>query len=162
MAGRGSGGSKLVRALAAVPAVFGLAGCWPGSPPTYRPGDPLPACPSTPNCVSTQATDPVHAMPAIPFDAPLDLVEAETRRALLAEPRTTLVAEAAGYLHAESRSRVFRFIDDVQILIDPEARVVHFRSAARVGNGDLGVNRARMERFTERLRKALEGQRGGG
>jgi uncharacterized protein (DUF1499 family) len=144
----------------AVPTAIGLAACGPESTLAHLPGDPLPPCPPSPNCVSTQATDSVHAMPAIFFDAPVETVEAEARRALLAEPRLTLVDEGPGYLHAEARSRIFRFLDDVQILVDPSARVVHFRSASRVGRGDLGVNRARMERFTERLRESLAGRSG--
>ena len=97
-------------------------------PPTLRP------CPATPNCVSTEATDARQAMAPVPFtDAP-DRAQARARAALLAEPRTTVVEERAGYLHAESRSRVFRF-----------------RSASRVGRRDFGVNRARMQRVSGRL-----------
>ena len=37
------------------------------------------------------------------------------------------------------------FVDDVQFLLDERARVIHVRSASRVGYWDLGVNRKRME-----------------
>jgi len=62
------------------------------------------------------------------------------------------VRDAPGVLEAEATSLVFRFVDDVRIVIDAEARVFRFRSAARVGRSDLGVNRRRMTRITERLR----------
>lgn len=133
-----------------------LAGCHGRIPPLAPPGGPLAPCPSTPNCVSTEATNPRHAMPPLPFaDAP-QAAQARARAALLAEPRTRIVAERPGYLHAEARSRVFRFVDDVEVMVDGAARVVRFRSASRLGRSDLGVNRGRMERFTARFRAAAD------
>lgn len=115
--------------------------------------DVLAPCPRTPNCVSTEADDAEHAMPTVPFtDAP-DAAQARARAALLAEPRTRIVAERAGYLKAEARSRIFRFVDDVELVIDAEAHVFRFRSASRVGRSDLGVNRARMTRVSGRLQR---------
>ena len=49
------------------------------------------------------------------------------------------------YLRAEFRSRLFRFVDDVELLVDPEAARIEIRSASRVGHSDLGVNRKRVE-----------------
>jgi uncharacterized protein (DUF1499 family) len=62
-------------------------------------------------------------------------------------PRTTIVAAEGGYLHAEVRSAVFRFVDDVEFLADDAANIIHVRSASRVGSADLGVNRRRVERI---------------
>jgi len=63
-----------------------------------------------------------------------------------------VVTAADTYIHAEFTSAVFRFVDDVEFQIDPDTRLVHFRSASRVGRSDLGVNRERMEA----LRAAFE------
>ena len=69
---------------------------------------------------------------------------------LVAEmPRSKIVTVEASYLHVEFRSAFFRFVDDVEFLIDTEDQVIHFRSASRVGYSDLGVNRRRMERIRE-------------
>jgi uncharacterized protein (DUF1499 family) len=38
-----------------------------------------------------------------------------------------------------------KFVDDVEFWYDPAARVIQVRSASRVGEGDLGVNRKRIE-----------------
>ena len=62
-------------------------------------------------------------------------------------PRTKIVTVEDNYLHAEFRSSVFRFVDDVEFLVDPKERAIHFRSASRVGYSDLGVNRRRMEQI---------------
>ena len=62
-------------------------------------------------------------------------------------PRTKIVTVDDNYLYAEFRSALFRFVDDVEFLIDPKERAIHFRSASRVGYSDLGVNRHRMEQI---------------
>lgn len=121
------------------------------------PGGALRPCPATPNCVTTESDDPVHAMPPVPFaDAP-EAAQARARAALLAEPRLRIVTERAGYVHAEARTRVFRFVDDVEVVVDAGARVFRFRSASRQGRTDLGVNRQRMTRVADRLRGAAAG-----
>jgi uncharacterized protein (DUF1499 family) len=109
------------------------------------------ACPSTPNCVSTEATADSQRMPSVPFADAIESAQARARAALLAEPRTRIVREAPGLLDAESKSFLFRFVDDVRIVVDAEARVFRFRSASRVGHSDLGVNRKRMARVSARL-----------
>ncbi len=109
----------------------------------------LAPCPPCPNCVSTQATDPAHAVDPIPFADPAE--EALRRlKAVLADcPRLSIVTEDGPYLRAAAVSRVFRFVDDVEFLIDAEAKRIHFRSASRVGRSDLGANRARMEQIRQ-------------
>jgi len=68
----------------------------------------------------------------------------------------TVVEDTGSYLHAEARSRVFRFVDDVEFVLDPGARVIQVRSASRVGYSDFGVNRRRVER----LGKAFDDESG--
>jgi uncharacterized protein (DUF1499 family) len=109
------------------------------------------SCPGTPNCVSTEATTESQRMAAIPFRDSPEAAQARARAALLAEARTVIVAEEPGVLRAEATSRIFRFVDDVVVVIDADARVFRFRSASRVGKSDLGVNRKRMTRVAARL-----------
>jgi uncharacterized protein (DUF1499 family) len=133
-----------------------LAACGGAPGKLAPPGGPLQPCPSTPNCVSTEAPDPRHAMEPLPFTGTPRQAQARARAALLAEPRTRIVTEQPGYLHAEARSRAFRFVDDVEVVVDSAAGVVRFRSASRVGRSDLGVNRARMRRFADRFRASAD------
>jgi len=80
---------------------------------------------------------------------PLELPPAqamERLKAILARrPRTEIVEEDAGYLHATETSALLRFVDDVEFELDGDAGEIHFRSASRVGWSDLGVNRRRMK-----------------
>jgi len=109
------------------------------NPRTLRP------CPSSPNCVSTQAQDDGHAI--APFRYRKSRAEAkEALKAVINSlPRVTLVEEDESYLHYEFTSLLLRFVDDVEFLFDEETKTVHFRSASRMGYGDFGVNRRRME-----------------
>lgn len=66
--------------------------------------------------------------------------------------RTTIVAERENYLHVEFRSRLFRFVDDVEFYLEDERGLIQFRSAARLGHADMGVNRRRMEEICRRFR----------
>ncbi len=93
-------------------------------------------------------------MDAVPFTDSPEAAFARATAALLAEPRLTVVDEAADWIKAKAHSLVFRFVDDVEIIIDAERRVFRFRSASRVGRSDLGVNRRRMERISARLRQS--------
>jgi uncharacterized protein (DUF1499 family) len=129
-----------------------LAACGRAPANLATPGEPLRPCPGTPNCVSTEASDARHAIPAIPFRGTPEQALAHARHALLQEPRTRIVLEAPGYLRAESRSRLIRFVDDVEVVVDGPARLVRFRSASRVGRSDMGVNRERMKRFSALFR----------
>jgi len=55
------------------------------------------------------------------------------------------------YIHVEFRSSFFEFVDDVEFLFDDTAKLIHFRSASRVGYYDFNVNRSRMEDIRRRV-----------
>lgn len=113
----------------------------------------LPPCRRTPNCVSTQTKDPDQFMEPILYSGPLAAARERLLAVLRALPRTRIVLEEPGYLKAECRSRVFRFVDDVDLLFDDKAKVIHFRSAARLGRRDFGVNRERMEEIRRQFER---------
>ena len=104
----------------------------------------LAPCPSSPNCVSTQAQDEGHAI--APFRYLKSRAEAKEalKEVIRSLPRTKLVEEDESYLHYEFTSLLLRFVDDVEFLFDDETKTIHFRSASRTGYGDMGVNRKRM------------------
>ena len=105
----------------------------------------LAACPSSPNCVSTQAESQDHWIEPLQTEADEESVIEVLAHICRAMPRTTLVEQTNDYLRVEFRSLLFRFCDDVEFYHDRRSGLVHFRSASRVGHSDLGVNRKRME-----------------
>lgn len=107
----------------------------------------LAACPASPNCVSSQAIDAEHRMEPISFAGTSDEAWQRIKKLVRQTPRTKIVTMEDNYLHAEFRSAVFRFVDDVEFVVDPKTRRIHFRSASRVGYSDMGANRSRMEKI---------------
>jgi uncharacterized protein (DUF1499 family) len=55
------------------------------------------------------------------------------------------------YLYAQFQTKWLKFVDDAEFFVDEGAKVVHVRSASRIGRGDLGVNRARIEAIRARF-----------
>ena len=112
----------------------------------------LSPCKPTPNCVASQAdkADAAHYIDPLTFSAPADKAWMALRRVLGGMPRVTIVTARPGYLYAEFTSRFMGYVDDVEFLLDP-AGAIQVRSASRLGGGDLGVNRARIEAIRARL-----------
>lgn len=111
----------------------------------------LAPCPPSPNCVSSQDTDPRHRVEPIPFQGSLEAARSRLLSLLAAMERTHLVEVGERYLRAEVRSRLLRFVDDLEILIDPEEGLIHLRSASRTGYWDLGINRRRVKEIRRRF-----------
>ena len=105
----------------------------------------LKACPESPNCVSSQAADPEHAIAPLPYSGNRAEAMARLKKALASLKRTEIVSERDDYLHAEAKSLIFRFVDDIEFYFPADLKVIHVRSASRVGTSDLGVNRKRVE-----------------
>jgi uncharacterized protein (DUF1499 family) len=58
---------------------------------------------------------------------------------------TTVVTKQGTYIYAESQTKLLKFIDDVEFVLDEPAGVIHMRSASRLGRKDFGANRNRLE-----------------
>jgi uncharacterized protein (DUF1499 family) len=112
------------------------------------------ACPDSPNCVSSQApeNDAEHFMPAIAYTGDLSFMMSQILKVLAVTPRAKFINQESNYLHLEFRSQAFGFVDDVEFLLDDTAKLIHFRSASRMGKSDLGVNRKRMAELSEKLK----------
>ena len=105
----------------------------------------LAACPETPNCVSTQAEDHEHWIAPLTYQGDSDTVIETLAEIVRQQPRTRVIERSPHYLHAEFRSAIFRFVDDVEFFLEADSGRIHFRSASRVGHSDMGANRTRME-----------------
>lgn len=113
----------------------------------------LAECPGTPNCVSSHAAEPDEAIPPFAFSGDPGEAFARLRSIVGQQPRSRIIVARDDYLHAEFTSRLFRFTDDVEFLLDPASRVIHVRSASRVGRSDLGANRQRVEAIRTRYQQ---------
>jgi uncharacterized protein (DUF1499 family) len=128
-----------------IPVLLYLTGCSSQAPSSLGLHDGrLAPCPGTPNCVGSEYPDSPE------WIAPLDFTDTPPE----AWARLQARIQAQGgqietltdtYLWATYRSRLLRFIDDVEFRLDSEARHIQVRSASRLGYSDLGVNRERIE-----------------
>ena len=113
----------------------------------------LASCPSTPNCVSSQAakSDAEHYVEPLAFEGSVEGAMAKLLSVFEAMSRLEVVTRTSDYLHVEATSLIFRFVDDVEFLFVQDEGLIHCRSAARLGRSDFGVNRARIEEIRERF-----------
>ena len=111
----------------------------------------LPPCPQSPNCVSSQSLDADHFIDPIAYHGSLQEAKARIMQVLTSLPRTRIVEEDPTYLRAESTSLIFRFTDDLDFAFDETRKVIHVRSASRVGTSDFGANRTRVETIRQRF-----------
>ena len=109
----------------------------------------LAPCKRSPNCVSSQA-DPADLEHYI---APIRGNIATARSTIESLPRTQIIRVEQNYLYAEFRTRLLRYIDDVELYFD--GQVLQVRSCSRLGRRDFGVNRKRVED----LRALIEARR---
>ena len=105
----------------------------------------LAPCPASPNCVCSRDSDPAHAIACIAYRVPAVMARQLLLQVLTERPRTRIITAEAHYLHAECRSAIFGFVDDVEFLLEAQRRCIACRSAARRGWYDFGVNRRRIE-----------------
>jgi uncharacterized protein (DUF1499 family) len=153
------------RALAILAAVFAAVvaltlggwamGLFAGKPPTnlgVKNGRLVP-CPRSPNCVASQGDpgDATHYIAPIAFKGDAGAAWRALRETVAASERVKIVDERDRYLRAEFATKVIGFVDDVEFLLDAPARMIHVRSASRLGYRDFGVNRARIEALRTRL-----------
>jgi uncharacterized protein (DUF1499 family) len=105
----------------------------------------LAACPTSPNCVSTEAVDDEHAIAPLAFEGPPAAAFDRLKSTVVAQAGAKLITAEPDYLYFEFTTPLMGYIDDVEFRLDAEGRAIHFRSASRLGRSDLGTNRKRME-----------------
>lgn len=106
----------------------------------------LAPCPKSPNCVSSLALGGRAAIAPLRIEySPVETFACLTRLAG-AMKRARVVMAEEGFLHLEFRT-LLGFVDDVAFQLDPAGKVIHMRSASRLGYWDFGVNRRRLERI---------------
>lgn len=115
----------------------------------------LAQCPVSPNCVCSEyPEDEEHFSTPVVIDSSL-LLDQKTLLVMVKESLReiggSVIQEADGYIAATFTSGLFRFVDDVEVRVDIDARLIHIRSASQLGKSDFGVNRKRVEAFKKEL-----------
>ena len=113
----------------------------------------LAACPNSPNCVSSQSpsSDETHFIQPLKYTSTPEKALADLKATIESEDRTKIIEESPDYLYAEFKSALMGFVDDVEFYLDSSSNTIHVRSASRLGQSDLGVNRKRIETIRTNL-----------
>lgn len=110
----------------------------------------LSKCPAKPNCVSSEYNDDAsHYIDPINMPEEITVNSLSILKNIVQDMGGTIKAESDPYLAATFTSALFRFVDDFEIRVDPAQKVIHIRSASRVGHSDRGVNKKRAEQLKQ-------------
>ena len=111
-------------------------------------GGKLTKCPDKPNCVCTEFNADVdHYIDPVGFSQTTTAEVLSRLKNSIEEMGGSIRTENDNYLAATFTSSFFRFVDDLEIRVDMEQKMIHLRSASRVGHSDRGVNKKRIERL---------------
>ncbi len=105
----------------------------------------LAPCPDTPNCVSSQEVSADHQVAPIRYSFSQAEAKDVLMEALESVPNAEIVVNEPNYIRIETRSPLMGYIDDTEFYLDPDAPIIQMRAAARLGQSDMGANRARLE-----------------
>lgn len=112
----------------------------------------LAPCPPSPNCVCSDSPAGSHQIDAFRILGEAAVVWPKVCDAIAASAGVTVVRQTSDYLHATCRTRLLRFIDDLELHLRADEDRIAVRSASRVGHSDFGANRKRIEGFRRLLR----------
>jgi uncharacterized protein (DUF1499 family) len=112
----------------------------------------LAECPDSPNCVCSDC-DASRKMPPLKFNGE-PAVAITALKAVLKKKGIPVTEEKENYLHAVATTPLMRFKDDLEFQIVPDEKLIHFRSASRLGKSDLGKNRSRLNEIFAELAKS--------
>ncbi|MCX7164956.1 MAG: DUF1499 domain-containing protein [Rhodocyclales bacterium] len=111
----------------------------------------LKPAPTTPNCVNSQSADGYSRIAPLTYAGDGKSAMARIHAIVEAMPAGKLIDFRGDYIYAEFTSKLLGFVDDVEFFLDEKAGVIHVRSASRLGHGDHGVNRQRVEAVRQAL-----------
>ena len=112
--------------------------------------------PDSPNAVSSQTDQVDKRVEPFPYSGNLEQTKALIKKAASDFGGAQILVEKPDYLHLVFTVPFIPFKDDVEIFFSEQERLVHYRSASRVGYSDLGVNRKRYERLRSLYEQAAK------
>lgn len=99
--------------------------------------------PHKPNWVCSQTERKSHLIEPLTYSGDAANAMQALKTTIDALPRTELVEEQDNYLYYEFSTPLMGYVDDVEFFHD--GKVIHVRSASRLGYSDLNANRKRIE-----------------
>jgi len=104
----------------------------------------LSGCNPLPNCVSSSTYILYNRTSKFELALPPEEAWPQIREVVGAIPRTEIVEENDVYIHAKCTSLVFRFVDNLELLLHPDQKTISVRSSSVIAIFDFFVNRYRI------------------
>lgn len=127
-----------------------VSACGLGAPQLRDPDRGLAAC-DLRRCVSSLAQDDAHFVEPIRYSGSADAARLALVRIIAAMAGGEVVTQSPDYVHARFTSPRMKYVDDLELMFPPDARLVHLRAASRLGYYDFNVNRERIEELRARF-----------
>lgn len=108
---------------------------------------------NTPNGVSTQSNKPEKRVEPLEGKETTEATMAALKQSVESVGGGKIVAQREDYLYVVFTTPLMKFHDDAEFWLDSEKNLVHFRSEARAGYSDMGINRKRYQKIREHFNK---------
>jgi uncharacterized protein (DUF1499 family) len=141
--------SSLNSAIATPMALFSFSGTRPTNLGVNN--GKLRDCPNSPNCVSSQSIDAEHKIAPLSYTGDAAKALEDLKSVISSLPRTKIITAKDNYIYAEFTSALMGYVDDVEFYLNADKKVIEVRSASRLGESDLGVNRDRIETIRAKI-----------
>lgn len=131
-------------------AMFAVSCASQGKRPLGMTDGKLSPCPRRPNCISSEVDAGPSQIEPLTFTGTPETAWMCLKRSIQ-DKGGVIEQEGSGYIWAIFKTRLFRFVDDIEFRMDVKDEVIHVRSASRVGYSDFGVNRRRVEALRQKF-----------
>jgi uncharacterized protein (DUF1499 family) len=111
-------------------------------------------CPGKPNCACSEFNDNHFVEPLLKSGGSSDALDEVA--SILVAMGGSIGEQRSDSLWVTFRSRIFRFVDDLEVRLDAETGALHVRSESRSGRSDLGVNRKRIEILRQKFHNRFQ------
>ena len=113
----------------------------------------LPSCPEAPHCVSSEADIASQRVTPYLLNNVDDMLMLHIAEILSNLPGLQIEYSDDQRIEAVCETALFRFKDDLALILDSSNRCIQVRSCSRIGYYDFGANRRRVERIRRQLQQ---------
>ena len=105
--------------------------------------------PNKPNAVSSQTDVIDKQIEAMEFKENLERSKEHIIKAIETYDNAKIVKNENNYIYAVFTTGKMKYHDDVEFYFDESEKLIHVRSASRIGFSDMGLNRERYNKLRE-------------
>jgi uncharacterized protein (DUF1499 family) len=105
--------------------------------------------PNKPNAVSSQTDEKDKKVEALEFKENLKNSKEQIIKTIESYGNTKIIKNEKNYIYAVFTTGKMKYHDDVEFYFDENEKLIHFRSASRVGYSDMGLNKERYNKLRD-------------